>query len=149
MRWGVLLLAAGLAAGVALSGCLGAPMDPGTQLPPGHDEHHAATTPPTEEFGPADVTLEAHAGMPEDELEFHPNALQVQVGSVVEVRVKNEGRLPHTFTVHPFDADTGTIVPGEERVLTFLASEVGTFEIMCDVPGHYQSGMKASLEVIA
>lgn len=151
MRRPALLLAVLLAGAIVVSGCLGEPIDPAAAgtLPAGHDEHHEAPAAPVEELGPADVTLEAHAGMPDNELELHPGTLQVPFGRVVEIRVTNAGQAPHTFTIHQFDADTGTMDPGEARALKFRADEAGTFEIMCDVPGHYQSGMKAAFEVTA
>lgn len=137
--------------GIALSGCLGERIDPSatndTALPPGHDEHHDETT--TSELGNPDIVLEAHAGMPDRDLQLHPTPLQVPLGSVVEIRVENQGQTPHTFTIHEFDADTGTMDPGEERTIKFRADKVGSFEIMCDVAGHYQAGMKATIEVAA
>lgn len=141
------LLMALVGAGVVLSGCLGEPIDPDTRLPAGHDEHHDDAA-PTVELGPADVTLAAHAGSP-DEMRFHPSSLEVPMGSVVEIIVTNAGQAPHTFTIHGFAADTGVMDPGEERVLKFHAESAGSFEIMCDVPGHYSSGMQGTLEVTA
>lgn len=145
--WSLLSLL--VAGGIVLSGCLGDATSANDALPAGHDEHHEDGAAPAEELGPADVTLEAHAGMPGDELQLHPDPLEVAFGSVVEIRVTNAGQAPHTFTIHEFEADTGVMGPGEERVLKFRADSVGSFEIMCDVPGHYESGMKGTLEVAA
>lgn len=151
MRQRSLLLALVVAGGLALSGCLGAPIEPAgsAPLPAGHDEHHETDASPAEPLGTPDVILEAHAGMPEDDLEIHPGTLRVPLGSVVEVRVENLGRSAHTFTLHAFDADTGTLAPGEEGTVAFRADKAGRFEIMCDVPGHYQAGMKSIIEVAA
>lgn len=138
-----------VAAGVALSGCLGGPVDTQDALPPGHDEHHPDAALPAPDLGAPDVTLEAHAGMPDDELVFHPTTLEVPLGAVVELRVANAGRAPHTFTIHDLEADTGVLAPGERGTLAFRATEAGSFEIMCDVPGHAASGMVGVLEVVA
>jgi uncharacterized cupredoxin-like copper-binding protein len=139
--------------GVALSGCLGGPIDatagPDVGLPPGHDEHHGDPSAATEELGPADVVLEAHAGFEDKDLRFHPGPFKVSLGNVVEIRVENLGQTPHTFTIHEFGADTGMMGPGEERTIKFRADRAGDFEIMCDAPGHYQAGMKDTLEVAA
>jgi plastocyanin len=148
MRRAILVLTLLFAAGTALSGCLGDPIDPNEGLSEGHNEHHDETS-PLEELGAPDVVLEAHAGLAEEELTLHPSPLKVPLGSVVEIRVENQGSAPHTFTIHQFDADTGVLNPGESKAIKFRADEAGTFEIMCDVPGHYQSGMKATLEVAA
>lgn len=134
---------------IVLSGCLGERIDPATQLPAGHDEHHDGSTAPTPELGPPDVTLEAHAGTAQKDLEIHPDRFQVPLGSIVEIRVGNQGTTTHTFTLQPFSADTGILAPGEERAIKFRASEAGEFEIRCDVPGHYQAGMRSTLEVTA
>lgn len=137
--------------GIALSGCLGEPIDPGSTsdaLPPGHDQHHDEATAPTG-LGAPDVIIEAHAGMREDDLRLHPDTIEIPLGSVVEMRIANDGRTPHTFTIHEFDADTGVLQPGEERVVTFRADKAGTFETMCDSPGHYQAGMRGTIEVAA
>lgn len=151
MRALVILAIAGLV-GVPLSGCLGERIDPvstNDTLPVGHDEHHDETTAATPEIGAPDLVIEAHAGMPQNDLQLHPGDLSVPLGSVVELRVANAGRTPHTFTIHEFDADTGMMQPGEERVLKFRADKAGTFETMCDSPGHYQAGMKGAIEVAA
>lgn len=135
--------------GTAVSGCLGDPIDTQSELTAGHDEHHPGGAAPAEDLGPADLTLAAHTGMPNNDLQLHPSPLSVPLGSIVEIRVTNDGRSPHTFSIHQFDADTGTLDPGEERVLKFRADEAGSFEIMCDIPGHYQRGMRGTLEVAA
>lgn len=151
MRRLVILVVVGLV-GVALSGCLGARIDSESTntsaSPPGHDQHHDEPA-TTEDLGPPDVTLEAHAGTPEKDLQLHPTALRVPLGSVVELRVTNGGDTPHSFTIHEFDADTGMMDPGETRVIKFRADNAGTFETMCDAPGHYEAGMKGTIEVAA
>lgn len=134
--------------GATFSGCLGEPIGPESSMPAGHSEH-PETTPPASEPGAPDVVLEAHAGMPEKDLELHPSPLEVPLGSLVEIRVANAGQTQHTFTIHEFDADTGLMAPGEEKTLKFRAGKAGSFEIMCDAPGHYEAGMKATLEVAA
>lgn len=138
-----------LATSVLLSGCLGDPIDPDEMLPPEHDEHHDGAATPPDALGAATVVLEAHAGLPDDELALHPSPLRVALGSVVEIRVQNQGRAPHTFTIHTFDVGTGVLGPGEAKTIEFRADEAGRFEISCDVPGHYQNGMKGTIEVVA
>lgn len=148
----VLVVGVGLAA-LALSGCLGERIEAtdgdDATYPPGHGGHHDTPTPAAEELGAPDVLLEAHAGMPGDDLQLHPDPLRVPLGSVVEIQVGNAGRSAHTFTLHDYGLDTGMMAPGEEKALKFRADKPGTFEIMCDAPGHYQAGMKATLEVAA
>ncbi len=151
MRRTTAALVALVVAGSTLGGCLGerigeAP-DASAPLPADHDAHHAGGAAAPADPGPADVVLDAHAGMPDAEFALHPDPLNVPLGSIVEIRVENQGKAPHTFTIHRFDADTGQLNPGERRAVKFRADEPGNFEIMCDVPSHYEAGMKATLGV--
>lgn len=152
MRRRVLAFAGLLLGGAVLGGCLGEPIEPAPSadaaVPPGHGEHHdEAQT--TRELGAPDLILDAHAGTREKDLQLHPTPMRVPLGSVVELRVTNRGYTPHTFTIHEFDADTGMMNPGETRVIKFRADNAGTFETMCDAPGHYEAGMKGTIEVTA
>lgn len=151
MRRAQALLAALSLGAIFLSGCLGERIEtaPGANAtyPPGHGEHHDGSAPTAPSLGPPDLVLEAHAGMPEKDFQLHPDPVRVPVGSVVELRIGNAGSSAHTFTIHEYDVDTGMMSPGEERTLAFRADKAGSFEIMCDVSGHYQAGMKATLEV--
>lgn len=140
-----------LALAVLLSGCLGERIDPAAQegaLPEGHEEHHA-TPAPAQDLGPPDVSFEAHAGTPESDVRLHPGTLRASRGDVVEIRVTNAGASTHSYMIHAFGVNSGALSPGESRTVKFVASEPGTFEVMCDTPGHYQAGMKAVLEVAA
>lgn len=95
----------------------------------------------------ADVVLIVHTGMPENDLQLHPELLSVAQGDVVELRISNDGFTAHTYAIHDFGVDTGMLQPDEERVITFRADRAGDFEIACDAPGHYEAGMRATLHV--
>lgn len=124
-----------VAAALLLAGCLGEPIPDAAALPEDHDEHP--------------IVLEAFAGMADAELAFGPDPLTIPIGKVVELRVVNEGSAPHTWTVHALDLDTGRLRGGESTTLVFRVDEPGAYEIMCDEPGHYRAGMKATLEATA
>lgn len=146
------LLTALVLAAAALSGCLGEPVHAEEGLPHGesagghgHDNDGEADGTGAH-LGAPDLTIEVHAGMPEKDLTFHPGPLRVPVGAIVELHVENLGTTPHTLTSHDLDADTGPMNPGEERIIKFRADKAGTYEIMCDTPGHYDAGMKSTVE---
>lgn len=109
--------------------------------------HGETAAPPPSPTGPIDARFEAQAGTAESELSFAPAVLRIPAGQNVEIVVRNDGATPHTFTVHGYGLDSGRLLPGESRTFAFLAERDGSFEIMCDEPGHYDSGMKATLEV--
>lgn len=140
-----------IAGALLLAGCVGSIENTDAHGDDGHDDegdHHgeqAAPAPPPN--GPIDLRLKAESGTKANELGITPNPIHIAVGKNVELTVTNNGGAPHTFTVHGYGLDTGRLMPGETKVLSFNAAKKGTFEIMCDEPGHYQAGMKASFVV--
>lgn len=132
-------------ASAAITGCLG---EASTGDGHGHDDgalgEQGTASPPT---GPIEIHLMAETGTRENEMEITPNPLRVPYGKNVEIEVHNNGKAAHTFTVHGYGLDTARLMPGEGKTLAFFASKIGSFEIMCDEPGHYGAGMKASLVV--
>lgn len=134
-------------AGSALSGCLATDeselddhQDDGAH--PG--EQAELATPPD---GPIEVRLEAETGTRENELGIMPERLEIPAGKNVELTVRNNGKAPHTFTVHGYGLDTGRLQAGGSKTFTFRTDKEGAFEIMCDEAGHYDAGMKATLVV--
>lgn len=137
-----------LLAGAALSGCL-------DSIEATEDDHHdeagdhhgEAAPPPPPPTGPIDVRLAAQSGTEANELGITPNPLEIPLGKNVELTVRNEGGAPHTFTIHGYGLNSGRLQAGESKTFSFHAERAGTFEIMCDEPGHYDAGMKAKLVV--
>lgn len=146
MRAVLLLSLAGLA-GATLGGCLGEPIrDP---APAGHsDAHHPAAQQSSDaSIQTVDVTLHVAAGGEGAELAYAPQTIHAPLGKSIELLVHNNGTAPHTFTVDALALDTGALQPGQYAALRFHAAQAGSFEAMCDRPGHAGSGMIATLEV--
>jgi manganese oxidase len=89
---------------------------------------------------PASVDVEL------SEFAITPDPLVVPAGVPVTVRVSNVGTLNHDL--HVADGPTTPEIPGGgSGVLELEPMEPGTYELLCNVPGHAASGMTASLEV--
>lgn len=104
-----------------------------------------------------------------DGMRFTPDAIAVQAGETVRLRVSNEGQLPHELvigseselTAHRRQMQSGgahdhhgggaaiTVAPGAvgELVVTYPVS--GRLLIACFVPGHYEAGMRGTFDVVA
>ena len=120
----------GLAAALALGGCVEADRDEATER--GHvTDDPGASTP---------LHIEAH------EFSLSPENLQAASGSVA-IEYVNEGAVAHTLVIEgvkglklavlqPGDVDTGSV-----------ELESGSYTLFCDVPGHRQAGMEAPLTV--
>ncbi|UCH26991.1 MAG: cupredoxin domain-containing protein [Trueperaceae bacterium] len=74
--------------------------------------------------------------------------LEVPHGAVVEITLVNGDGIEHDVAIPVFDVMAEHIaVVGEKSVVAFEASEEGTFEYRCALPGHVTAGMKGLLEV--
>ena len=105
----------------------------------------------------------------DDDFSITPSEMTIAVGETVTLRVTNEGKLAHDFTLGRSDlqdehdiemaemagmemADEPNafmIQPGETKELTWHFTEGGEVLIGCHVPGHYAAGMKAEISVEA
>jgi uncharacterized cupredoxin-like copper-binding protein len=85
----------------------------------------------------------------------------VSAGQTVNVTLKNNGSVDHTWVVlkqgvndttsSQFSADqalfTVKAAAGQTGTGSFTAPAAGQYEIICDVPGHLDAGMKGTLTV--
>lgn len=106
--------------------------------------------------------------------EFEPDTVEVAGGETVRFVFTNTGTVAHDAFIgdtaeqadhetemREADDDSGmnhgggdeesgeaiTVEPGETGELTHTFDETGTLEIGCHEPGHYQDGMKMTVEV--
>jgi uncharacterized cupredoxin-like copper-binding protein len=105
--------------------------------------------------------------------EFTPSSFEVEAGQEVTFRFTNDGSVDHEAIVgneaeqaaHEADmsgddgggmdgmdhggsdSDAITVGPGDTGELTKTFDEAGTVILGCHVPGHYDSGMKATITV--
>ncbi len=111
-------------------------------------------------LGPGDVTIQVDI----HHSRFQPDSLTVVEGTRVRFLVVNDDPIHHELItggpeVHLRHAD-GTekdhpSIPGEvsigpdgRAITTFTFDEPGIFEFACHLPGHYQYGMKGTIEVV-
>ncbi|MBI2168014.1 MAG: cupredoxin domain-containing protein [Actinobacteria bacterium] len=94
-------------------------------------------------------TPDAQVEIAARDISWSKTAITVE-GKAIEITVKQEGELPHTFlfdqigyqflleVTPPGDTDTEVIELGP-----------GTYTFFCDVPGHRDAGMEGTLTVVA
>lgn len=118
--------------------------------------------------GGADRTVEVDMV----DIAFEPGTLEVRKGETVRFVFENRGKVAHDAFIGDTDAqadhamemmrgdddghggghgddrgDAVTVEPGDTEELTYTFDESGTVEIGCHQPGHYDAGMKMSVEV--
>ena len=81
---------------------------------------------------------------------FAPNSFTAKVGDEVTFNVTNKGALEHNFVVFdPSGNEIGriTIAVGATATVKVKPAAAGAYAIDCDIPGHKESGMLATLTV--
>lgn len=83
----------------------------------------------------------------EDTMRFGPQTLTAAAGEELTVNLQNNGAIEHNFAIDAADVDED-VDGGAEEEITFTApSEAGEYEIYCNIPGHKEAGMVATLVV--
>jgi len=75
---------------------------------------------------------------------FDPKSITLTQGKTVTLKVKNEGKAEHTFTIRDLGIDS-TVKPGTTVDVTITPSQAGTFQLACKY--HQGSGMVAQVTV--
>jgi len=106
------------------------------------------------------------------DIAFEPDRLEVNAGETVRFVFTNRGEVAHDAFIggadaqadheaemreadsddghgggHDDDSDAVTVDPGDTEELTHTFAEAGTLEVGCHQPGHYDAGMKITVEV--
>ena len=94
------------------------------------------------------------------DFEFIPDEWTVAAGSGLTVELDNQGTLVHDWVVlsaeisneGDFDEDLviwRTKAQSGEKVTDTIATDLapGTYQVICDIPGHFSAGMKGTLTV--
>jgi uncharacterized cupredoxin-like copper-binding protein len=78
---------------------------------------------------------------------IEPKTIQVPAGHQT-FKVTNTGRLKHNFSiiVNGQEVKTANLATGETATLE-ADIPAGTYDTLCDIPGHKQQGMAGTLEV--
>jgi uncharacterized cupredoxin-like copper-binding protein len=81
------------------------------------------------------------------EFKFTPDTLTVKVGERVKVTLDNtKGTLKHDIKQADLKIDTA-VEAGQKATFEFTPTKVGTFDFVCDVPGHKEAGMVGRIVV--
>jgi glucose/arabinose dehydrogenase/plastocyanin len=129
-----------------------------TAPPPATDEEEGAATPapttapttdaatPAASTGGADTTASAEpVVITAVDIDWEPNAVTIPAGTDVTIQVPNAGAALHTFVIQ----DQGVkleMAPGETQEVS-INLPAGTYDFICDVPGHAEAGMVGTITV--
>ena len=99
------------------------------------------------------VSSKLSAGVPDDaitltaqSMRFGLTELQVTAGEETTLVLDNHDLYGHSFDNDDLDLHAEMAANGRS-VITFIATEPGTYEIYCGVPGHREAGMVSTLVV--
>ena len=87
------------------------------------------------------VTVEA------TDYDFEPATIETTTSTTLQVVFTNEGNVSHSWAIPELGVVLEPIQPGESTSVTFRPDEPGSYEIVCQVPGHEQIGMTGTLIV--
>lgn len=96
---------------------------------------------------PTPITVSGEIDVVAKEFRFEPSGLAVKAGEPVKLTLKNNGRLPHNFTVEGLDIKTKTMGGRQQDAIEFTITSPGTYKFYCSVFGHRFLGMKGVLKV--
>lgn len=105
-----------------------------------------------------------------DRMQFNPDDWRIHPGETIRFIVTNTGQIPHEFVIDTVrgntthrknmmkamadgdmmehdDPNAVSVEPDETAELIWTFTETGTFEAACNLPGHYQAGMRALIRV--
>jgi uncharacterized cupredoxin-like copper-binding protein len=158
-RFGALALAAGLWLPTL---ALAASAHGGHHAPHGHVAFAAGKPGATADV---DRIIEIDAG----DVYFNLKSVEVAAGETIRFVITNSGKIDHDFTLgnpsehiahqaemlemlqHPgMEHDDGNAVmlkPGETKELIWTFSDAENLEFACNLPGHYQAGMKGEIKL--
>jgi uncharacterized cupredoxin-like copper-binding protein len=111
-------------------------------------------------FGPGDVTVEIDI----EYSRFVPDQITVVEGTRVRFLVVNGDPIHHelitggaevhirhangTESEHPSIPGEVSVAPNGTAITTFTFDEAGAYEFACHLPGHYEYGMRGTIEVV-
>jgi len=101
-----------------------------TQGPLGVFAESSVKTQPTETVKVIEVKL--------NDDYFTPEVITFLNGKTTQLKLKNEGKKEHTFTVKKLGIDA-EVKPGQEKTITVTPKNPGTYELICRY--HFNEGM--------
>ncbi len=130
------------------------------------DSVPAASALPPPSVAPSEVALTEVEVTMTDAMRFAPDPITVKAGEPITFNVRNAGLIVHEFVVgteaeqadHAAAMANGemthrhdnaiSVEPGKVSSLTMTFAEAGSLLVGCHEPGHYDAGMKTSLEIV-
>jgi nitrite reductase (NO-forming) len=89
--------------------------------------------------GPATHTSTVTITVSATEFAFKLSKRSVPVGTTVNFKVVNKGKIGHNFSIS--GKTTKLLAPGKSQILVVKFTKKGTFTYKCTVPGHAAAGM--------
>ena len=80
------------------------------------------------------------------DIEFGESEYDAPAGEV-QLRYVNEGSIAHTLLIDDVDGFKLEVTGNGDEDQGTVELEAGTYTLYCDVPGHREAGMEATLEV--
>lgn len=80
------------------------------------------------------------------DIEFDADSYAATAGTV-EIRLVNEGAIEHTLVIEEVDGFELDVPAAGDEDEGSVELDAGTYTLFCDVPGHRDAGMEATLEV--
>jgi plastocyanin len=96
-----------------------------------------------------DTTVAAPAPITVTLSEFKITPAAINGAGKVQLNVVNGGTMTHNLSVPDLGKKTKDLAPGESQTLDLGSVKAGTYKVLCEIPGHADSGMVASLVVTA
>jgi uncharacterized cupredoxin-like copper-binding protein len=81
-----------------------------------------------------------------EDIRFSETSFRAKAGAVA-ISYRNEGRIEHTLVIEDVDGFMLDVRAHGDSDHGSLELEAGQYTIYCDIPGHRQAGMEATLEV--
>ena len=115
----------------------------------------------------AQVTRTVNVDMTDD-MRFHSSKIAVKQGETIRFVVRNSGQLKHEMVLGTIkdlkdhyevmeknpemehaDVNMVTVAPGKRGEIIWQFTKAGKVDFACLQPGHYEAGMKGSVDVSA
>ena len=78
------------------------------------------------------------------EMAFVPDPIELPT-SEARLQIANDGEVPHSFVLPELGKGTPDVEPGGSFTLDLTDQPPGTYEVICDLPGHREAGMETTL----
>jgi uncharacterized cupredoxin-like copper-binding protein len=84
-----------------------------------------------------------------DAMKYAPDTLNVKAGEPVTIVFKNSGIIAHDLVTSGADKNVKLVNlgSGKQQRATFEANKPGTYEFVCQQPGHKEAGMVGKIVV--